>query len=190
MFTAALIVAAVVVLCKDWLRERYLALAASGKLRKVDVKHVAAAALLAVAAMSWGYQPPVVDGRPAPAPEVPAGPLTLRGLFVGPTAAEDATALCGLCDALADYVQADGELAKPRLTTGWAVADLRSAAREIRLGGESIGARQPLVRDAVHRYLDRDDVLGKAGGPLSARDRERWVVALRDVARAAEAAIQ
>lgn len=190
MLTALLIAAAALVLCKDWLHERYLALAASGKLRKVDVKHVAAAALLCVAALSWGWRPGEADGRPAPAPDVPTGPLVLRGLFTGPTAAEDATALCGLCDALAAYVADDGMLEKPRLTTGWAVADLRNAAREIRLGGESIGARQPLVRDAVHRYLDRDDVLGKAGGPLSARDRERWVAALRDVARAAEAAVQ
>lgn len=189
MLTAALIVAAVVVLCKDQIREKYLAIAASGKFRKVDVKHIVAAALLGVAAVSWGWRPGETDGRPSPAPE-PAGPLVLRGLFRGPTAAEDAAALCGLCDALADYVQADGTLEKPRLTTGWAVADLRTAAREIRMGGESIGARQPIVRDTVHRYLDRDDVLGKSGGALSPESRRRWVSALRDVARAAEAAVQ
>jgi hypothetical protein len=161
------------------------------KLPKLERKHVIAGAIAVAAAVSWHYQQPsqIDDGRPTPVPGA-VGDLDLSGLFAGPTAADDAAALAALCDELAAAVEYDGAQDKPRLTTGWAIADLRSNARDIRLKGQTFGERQPKVRDAVKTYLDRPEILGKNGGPLSPQDRSRWVVAFRDVARAAEAAIQ
>lgn len=161
------------------------------KLPKLERKHLIAAVIAAAAVVAWQYQQPaqIDDGRPKPVPGA-VGDLDLTGLFTGATAAEDAAALAALCDELAASVEYDGEKEKPRLTTGWAVADLRSVARDIRLRGETFGDRQPQVRDAVKTYLDRPEVLGKNGGPLSPKDRARWVAAFRDVARAAEAAVQ
>lgn len=189
MITAVLILAAAAVLGRDWLLERFRELTKSDAIPKVDARHAVAAALLVAAALSWGWRAGEADGKPTPA-DVPAGPLSLAGLFTGPTAAADAVAFAGLCGELADKVEWDGMQEKPRLTTGWQIADLRTAAREARMAGDSIGARQPLVRDAVHRYLDREDVLGKHGGPISPDQRSRWVKALREVRAAAEAAVR
>lgn len=161
-----------------------------GKLAAIPPKNVAAGVIAAVAVASWAMQTaPVDDGRPAPVP-VPVADLDLRGLFTGASAAEDATALAGLCDELAACVEYDGRQDKPRLATGWAIADLRAAARDIRLRGETFGERQPAVRDAVKAYLERPDVLGTNGGPLGPQDRSKWVAAFRDIARAAEAAVK
>lgn len=160
------------------------------KLRGLSWKHAAAVACVVAALLLWHHESqPIDDGRPTPAPGA-VGELDLTGLFTGPTAAEDAAALAALCDELGNYVQDDGDLAKPRLTTGWQIADLRAAARDIRLKGETFGSRQPAVRDAVKTYLDRPEVLGKNGGPISPKDRARWVAAFKDIARAAEAAIK
>ena len=63
---------------------------------------------------------------------------------------------------------------------------LRVAAREARLKGDSIGARQPHLRDAVGKYLDEH--AGNDGGPLTPEERSAWVAAFRDVARACDAA--
>lgn len=186
MLTALLIAAAAALLYSDALKAAWARL--DLKLPKLDGRHYLAAGLLVVAALAYTRQP--ADGEPQPTPVDRTLPLSLAGLFTGPTAADDAAALSALCDELADKVQADGSAEKPRLANGWQVADLRTAAREIRMGGQSIGARQPLVRDAVARYLEQPDILGKAGGPLSPKDRSRWVAAFRDIARAAEAAIK
>lgn len=119
---------------------------------------------------------------PAPTPE-PAG-LSLRGLFVGPTAADDAATLAALCDEIAAVIEWDGEQDRPRLKTGVALDDLRVAAREGRMRGVSIGDRQPHVRKAIHDYLD--EKIGVGGGPVDKDQRARWVKAYRDVARACE----
>lgn len=160
-------------------------------LAKITPRHWAAVALVAAGLVLWlePWGRAIDDGRPTPAPGT-VGKLDLRGLFTGPTAAEDAVALAGLCDALAQYVQDDGDREKPRLTTGWQVADLRSAARDVRLDGETFGARQPAVRDAVKAYLDRPEILGKSGGPLGPQERAKWIAAFRDIARAAESAVR
>lgn len=94
--------------------------------------------------------------------------------------------LSGLCAALADCIEHDGTLAEPRLKTGVAMDDLRVAARVARLKGQSIGDRQPRVRDAVHKFLD--DAVGASGGPVTAEGRAAWVSAFRDLANAAEEA--
>lgn len=160
------------------------------RLAKIEPRYLIAAAIAIAAIAYWSSQHATVDdGRPTPAPE-PTAALDLRGLFTGPTAADDAAALAALCRELAGYTEADGALEKPRLTTGWQIADLRSAARDIRLDGEKIGDRQPAVRDAVKAYLDRPEILGRKGGPLGAQDRAKWVASFRDIAAAAEAAIR
>jgi len=190
MLAALLIAAAAALLYSEQIK----ALVASlrEKAPKLENHHYLALACLAGAALL--YWPKASDGEPTPSPvapdAVPAGPLSLGGLFTGPTAAADAAALAALCAELADKVEQDGTQSKPRLSNGWQIADLRTSAREIRLNGDSIGIRQPLVRDAVHRYLDNPNVLGKAGGPIGPQERARWVTAFRDIARAAEAEVR
>lgn len=188
MIPAVLVIAAVLVFYGSQLK----ALAAQHLAGvTIERRHWAAIGLLSVALGFWWFQPakPIDDGRPTPAPGA-VGELNLMGLFVGPTAADDAAALAALCDELAACVEWDGMQEKPRLTTGWAIADLRSTAREIRLRGKTFAELQPKVRDAVKTYLDRPEILGKNGGPLGPKDRARWIAAFRDIARAAEAAVR
>lgn len=189
MISLLLVAAAAAVLFADKV-EAWLA-ANKEKFPKLERKHLIAAGIAVAALVAWHYQPAsqIDDGRPTPVPGA-VGELDLTGLFTGASAAEDAAALSALCDELAAAVEYDGEQDKPRLTTGWAVADLRSVARDIRLNGQTFGERQPKVRDAVKTYLDRPEVLGKGGGPLGPKDRAKWISAFRDVARAAEAAVK
>lgn len=188
MISALLIAAAAALLFGDKV-EAWIA-AHRDKLAAISGRKAAAAILVAVAVGWFLYSSqPIDDGRPTPAPGS-VGELDLAGLFTGASAADDAAALAALCDELAAAVEFDGMAERPRLATGWQIADLRTAARDIRLRGETFGDRQPQVRDAVKAYLDRPEILGRDGGPLSPRDRSRWVAAFRDVARAAEAAIQ
>jgi hypothetical protein len=120
---------------------------------------------------------------PAPTPE-PAG-LSLRGLFVGPTAADDAATLAAMCEELAAWIEWDGQRdGGPRLKTGVQMDDLRVAAREGRMRGVSIGDRQPHVRKAIHDYLDEQ--IGVGGGPVDKDQRAKWVTTYRAVARACE----
>lgn len=189
MIVYLLIAAAAAILFSDKIEAWWAA--NQSRLPKLERKHLLAGAIAVAAVVAWQYQgnQRIDDGRPTPVPGA-VGELDLRGLFAGPTAADDAAALGALCDELAAAVEYDGEQDKPRLTTGWAIADLRSAARDIRLKGQTFGDRQPRVRDAVKAYLDRPEVLGKGGGPLGPNDRARWISAFRDIARAAEAAIK
>lgn len=124
---------------------------------------------------------------PAPAPEpAPSAGLDLRGLFRGPEAAADAATTAALLAELADVVEWDGQQKAPRIATGAAVHDLRTAARDLRCRGVRLGDRQPAVRDAIKAFLDKE--AGTDGGPLDDAERARWVAAYRAVARAAEAA--
>jgi len=143
-------------------------------------RYVVAAVLAAVAVLLMNHDKPV-----PPQPE-PNGRLQLKGMFVGPTAAEDAIAISCLCAELADVIDWDGSLDRPRLRTGVAFDDLRVAARESRMRGVSIGSRQPHVRDAIHEFLDEQ--VGTRGGPVNDEQRQAWVDAYREIARAAHAA--
>jgi hypothetical protein len=134
-----------------------------------------AAALLAAAGVAW------FASQPGTAPDAaPDSPIRLE--WVGPTAAADRATMGGLCLGLADALEHDGTLTAPRITTGTQVEELRVAAREGRMRGESIGERQPAARQAIGDYLDRE--AGKSGGPLDADARRRWVAAFRGVAAA------
>jgi hypothetical protein len=54
--------------------------------------------------------------------------------------------------------------------------------------GESLGARQPHVRDAIHKFLD--DAVGTSGGPVTPESRAAWVSAYRDLSEAAAEAVR
>ena len=179
MITALLVAFAVYVLAGQQITEKVKAFIATAKMPTIDGKHVAALALVVAAAIAFMPSKPVPTPHPVP---VPPDAFTLRGKFIGPTAAEDAATMSALCGELAECIEYDGKHDQ-RLKTGIAFDDLRIAAREMRCKGESIGARQPQVRDAVHKFLD--DSVGSSGGPVTPESRAAWVSALRDLSRAA-----
>ncbi len=179
MITALLIAFAVYVLAGKQITEKVQAWYATAKVPTIDGQYVAAIALLIAAVIAFAPQRQAPSPTPAPAPP---DAFTLRGKFIGPTAAEDASTMSALCGELAECIDYDGKHDQ-RLKTGVAFDELRIAAREMRCKGESIGARQPQVRDAVHRFLD--DAVGSSGGPVTPESRAAWVSALRDLSRAA-----
>lgn len=136
-----------------------------------------AAGFVVLAAGLW-----LASGEKAPPPPPQPEGLTLRGLFIGPTAADDAVAFGTLCDSIASAIEFDGTLEVPRLKTGIQFDDLRTTAAAYRMAGVSIGARQPHVRKAIHEYLD--EAVGTSGGPVSVDKRRQWVDAFRAIARA------
>lgn len=141
------------------------------------MRTIAVFALLAAAAWQW-------QGANPPAPPTPEDPrLTLRGLFVGERAADDAATLAAFSGAVADAIEDDGKSSEPLLKTGVQFDSLRVRSREVLCRGEKIGDRQPKVRDAIHAYLDT--ALGTAGGPVDATQRAKWVEAYRVIAGAA-----
>jgi hypothetical protein len=176
MIVAALLVAAAVALW--W--PRIAELAYELDLGAVNRRHLAAGALVAAAVVAYAWRP-AASPTPAPPPQ-PEG-FSLRGKFVGPTAGSDSQMLAALCEEIAGCLEHDGMKEQPRLTSGAAFDDLRVAAREGRMRGESLGARQPHVRDAIHQYLDAE--VGVAGGPVSPEQRAKWVAAYRAISHAA-----
>ena len=153
---------------------------------RVDRKHIAAVALLVAAVVSFASRPAALPpSPPLPAPDT----FSLRGKFVGPTAADDAAMLSALLAELADCIEQDGGRKDgPRLKTGVAFDDLRVAAREARMRGESLGARQPQVKEAIHTFLD--NAVGTSGGPVTPESRAAWVQAYRDLSDAAAEAVK
>lgn len=142
-------------------------------------RYTLAAALVLGCIVAWLADAP---SEPTPAPQ-PDGGLSFRGKFIGPTAAADAASLAALCEELAGTIEYDGSReGGPRLKSGVAFDDLRVAARESRMRGQSLGARQPHVRDAIHQYLDKQ--VGTSGGPVSPEQRSAWVAAYRELGRA------
>lgn len=180
MITALLVAFAVYLLAGPQIVERAKAWYATAKVPAIDGQYVAAVALLVAAVIAFA---PSRSSTPTPAPApVPPDAFTLRGKFIGERASSDAATLSALCSELADCIEYDGSHDQ-RLRTGVAFDELRIAAREARCKGDSIGARQPHVREAVHRFLD--DAVGASGGPVTPESRAAWVSALRDLSRAA-----
>lgn len=179
MISIVLVVAAVYALAGQDIVAKLRSMFASASLPRVDGKHVAFAALIAAAAISWFARPSVAP--PSPAPDVPAA-FSLRGKFTGPTAADDAAIVSTLCESLGDAIEWDAAHDK-RLKTGVAFDELRVFARELRMRGESIGDRQPQARDAISEFLD--DAVGASGGPVTDESRTAWVTAFREIGRAA-----
>ena len=141
----------------------------------------AAGGILIAVALAWSAVSSI-DFSPTPAPldtEVP-----LRGLFIGPTAGDDALKLAALCEEVAGEIEWDGMQDDPVMKTGVQFDLLRVRARELFLRGDSIGERQPRVAQAVGEYLTKN--LGVSGGPVTPDQRAKWVSAYRELARAAE----
>lgn len=175
MMPVLLVAVAAVALAWPWIHAHWH----EWKVPTLDSRHLAAAALVLAAAWSYTSQSPAT-----PKPE-PMG-FSLRGKFVGPDAARDAAILAALCDELAGEIEWDMQQDDPLLKTGVAFDELRVRSRILLCRGESLGAKHPLVRDAIERHLN--DVAGKFGGPLTTEQKAQWVAAYRQVARAAEAA--
>lgn len=122
---------------------------------------------------------------PAPAPDPGPAPsdITLRGVFTGPTAAEDAAQVSAMWLEVADEIEHDGLQAEPFFKTGHSLDVLRTRARELRWRGQRIAERQPAVQAAAHDYLDQK--VGTAGGEIDNEQRAKWVNAYRSLGRAA-----
>jgi hypothetical protein len=180
MLTAALIIAAALVLGGKDLWQKVTDWASLLPVPELSWRQVAAAVLLIGAVAAFNLGNPVT---PSPAPPAPDGPLELRGLFAGPTGAEDAAVVAALTGELADEIAWDGTQEQPRWRTGVAVDELRQAARELRCRGVSIGQRQPAARDAIAKHLEA--AVGTSGGPIDAAARAAWVKALREISEAA-----
>jgi hypothetical protein len=150
---------------------------------------IAARKMAAVAAGGLAVFLAIASQQPEeiPLPPAPAPGLTLTGLFTGPTASDDALIFGELCEQLAEVVRWDGEQEKPRLATGAAIDDLRRLAREYRLDGESVGARQPRAADAIANYMT--EKLGTDGGPITPAKRAAWVDCFLAIAGACRAAV-
>lgn len=181
MLTAILIIAAALVLGGRDLWAKVEPMLAAIPRPELSWRQLAAAALLIGAVAAFNLGSPVTPA-PGPAP-VPVGPLDLRGLFTGPTGAEDAAVVSALTGELAEEIEWDGGQDAPRWKTGVAIDELRQAARELRCRGVSIGARQPAARDAIARHLEA--AVGTSGGPIDAAARAAWVKALREISEAA-----
>jgi hypothetical protein len=146
----------------------------------IDPKTLAACTLFALALL---LILPGGSRDDTPTPEPDAGPIVLSGVFVGPSASEDAALVGALCSELADEIEYDASLKEPNFKTGASVDELRKLSRILRCRGISIGDRQPAARDTIAAYLEKH--VGSDGGPLSAESRSAWVAAFRDIGRAA-----
>lgn len=140
----------------------------------------AVAAVLVLVAL-YSSLPARPAPEPTPVPPPPDG-LNMRGMFIGPSATDDAATLAALCGELADIIEQDGMKPEPRLKSGLAFDELRIAARDGRCRGESIGRRQPHARDAIQKFLESK--VGVSGGPVGPQERSKWVSAYRELARA------
>lgn len=141
--------------------------------------------------LAWSHLTPPdapLDVPPAPVPSPDGWPsLDLRGAFVGETAAQDALTTQYLSESLAAWVAYDGTLKEPRLKTGAAFADLRKSAREGRMEGLTLGARQPIARERIKAFLDA--AVGDVGGPDDGTIRPKFVRAMKTVSEKAAAAV-
>jgi hypothetical protein len=180
--TVILVLAALYLLAGKELHAKAAALFAGFRRPEVSWQQAAAAGLLVLAVVAFNWQTPVTPSPTPPAP-VPVGPLDLRGLFGGPTGAEDAALVAAITGELADELVWDWSQEKPYLTTGVAVDELRRRTREMRCRGVSIGARQPAARDAIAAHLDA--AVGNEGGPIDEAKRTAWVKALLEISEAA-----
>ena len=144
------------------------------------VRYTLAAALVLGGLFAWMVDRQAQSPTPAPAPD---DAFSLRGKFLGPTAAGDAATLAAFAEELASEIEHDAMQAEPFYKSGVAFDELRTRARLLRCRGESIGERQPRVRDAIQQYLEK--AVGTSGGPVTPEQRTAWAVAYREIGRAA-----
>jgi hypothetical protein len=146
-------------------------------------KYLAVAALAGAAVLA-AY----VEHGPRNSTPAPSGGFSLRGKWIGASAADDAAAFAGLCRGLADALEADGSRPQPRITTGVQIEDVKVAAAEGRFLPRRLTQEQPHAVAAAGKYLD--EVAGTSGGPLDAAARAKWVEAYRELATAAEESVR
>jgi hypothetical protein len=146
-------------------------------------KYIAVAALAGAAVIAA-----FVEYGPRNSTPAPGGEFSLRGKWIGPSAAEDAAAFAGLCRGIADALEADGSRQQPRITSGVQVEDVRVAAAEGRFLPRRLTQEQPHAVAAAGKFLD--EVAGTSGGPLDAAARAKWVAAYRQLATAAEESVR
>lgn len=137
---------------------------------------------LAAALHFWSVSPKSPIGPPSPPLEI-----DLTGAFQGEKAADDAALLAEMSAAVADMIEWDGKQPEPLLTTARALDQLRTRTREFLCKGESIGERNPKVRQIVGDFLESH--LGTSGGAITPEQRASWVSAYREVSRSARYAI-
>jgi len=183
MMPLVLVAAAAVALAWPWIKVHYRDLYSITW--RPDGRHIAAAALVAAAVLTYVNSASETTPSPTPVP-LPAEGLDLRGKFVGTDAARDAAIVAAMCRELAEEIAWDGSQAEPLIKTGVAFDELRVRTRLLMCRGESLGTKHPTARDAIERYLN--DKAGTSGGPLTPDARAAWASAYRDVAVAAEAA--
>lgn len=143
-----------------------------------------AIALIGLAAALYFFTAPT---RTPPGPPSPPLEIDLSGAFQGQKASDDAALLAEMSGAVADMIEWDGSQPEPLLTTGRALDQLRTRTREFLCRGESIGERNPRVRQIVGDFLESH--LGTSGGAITPEQRAAWVSAYREVSRAARYAI-
>ena len=148
------------------------------------IKTRVAYALVALAAGLWFFQPAKV----APSPPAPPMEIDLTAAFRGERAAEDASALAAMADEIANVIEWDGAQQEPALTTAKSLDLLRTRTREFMCRGESLGERNPKMRQIVGDYLETR--LGTAGGAITSEQRAAWVSAYREIARASRHAVK
>lgn len=163
-------------------RLEQLVAVAHSRLPHLEVRHIVGAGLLALLAFMWagGRR---AEPTPAPGP-APDAPIVLAGKFSAhPEAAADAARIEALFGEIADELEWDAAQAEPLYRSGVSFDELRVRAFDLRMKGESIGARHPRVRDEIRAFLDR--AAGTSGGPLTPAQKSAWVAAFREVERAA-----
>ena len=147
---------------------------------RADAKKAAALLLVVLA---FALMPHSWEAAPSPTPAPDPGPLSLAGVFSGPSASEDASVIGSMCLELADELEWDGMQTQPMYKTGVSFDELRKVARQFRCRGISIGERQPAARDIIAGYFEKH--VGEDGGPVTPEQRAAWIAAFRDVGRAA-----
>lgn len=131
----------------------------------------------------------VIANMPAAAPTpAPPAALDLTACFEGPDAATDAATVAAMADEIANVIEWDGQQDEPLMTTGFAIDRMRTTTRELLCRGESLGSKHPRVCERVCEFLDAE--VGNDGGELTAQQRAAWVIAYREISRAARATIK
>jgi hypothetical protein len=117
--TVVLVLAALYLLAGKELHAKAAALFAGFRRPEVSWQQAAAAGLLILAVVAFNWQTPVSPSPTPPPAPVPVGPLDLRGLFAGPTGAEDAALVAALTGELSDELRGTGRRRSPTSRPAW-----------------------------------------------------------------------
>jgi nitrous oxide reductase accessory protein NosL len=93
-----------------------------------------------------------------------------------------------LCARIAETLEHDGRLSKPRITSGARMAIYRNDLREFTTLGGSYAAKYPDLKAPVDSYLDK--AAGDSAKDMDSSQRERWVKSYRVMANNAQFAAE